>query len=175
MPATLGNVTVIGCGLIGGSIVKALRARAAASRISAIDAAPVLGAARALLDGAAEIGSREASALAEASDLVVLAVPIGAIMASLGPVLTTVRGGATVTDTGSVKAPIVAAARSHSNAASFVGGHPMAGREVGGFEASSPDLFERARWFWVEPAEASAIDRAILSAHLFGVLANCGH
>jgi prephenate dehydrogenase len=48
--------------------------------------------------------------------LVVLAAPIGAIIGSLGRVLATVRKGAVVTDTGSVKMPIVAAARSHANA-----------------------------------------------------------
>jgi prephenate dehydrogenase len=155
-PATLGSVTVIGCGLIGGSLVKALHARGGATRISAVDAADVLAQAEPYLSASAEPGSRQASALVESSDLVVLAVPIGAIIGSLGWVLTTVQKGAVVTDTGSVKKPIVAAARSHANGASFVAGHPMAGREVGGFEASSADLFERARWFIVEDAEAAA-------------------
>jgi prephenate dehydrogenase len=171
MPGTLGNVTVIGCGLIGGSLVKALRARGAAARLAAIDEASVLGVAAPYLDASAEIGSREVAALVEASDLVVLAVPIGAIMGSLGPVLTTIRKGATVTDTGSVKKPIVVAARSHPNGSSFVGGHPMAGREVGGFEASSAELFERARWFWVEgAADATAIDRVTALAGAVGAV-----
>ena len=169
MPSTLGNVTVIGCGLIGGSLVKSLRARGAASRVAAIDVGPVLGAAARYLDESAEIGSDKATALVETSDLVILAVPIGAIMGSLGPVLTTIRQGATVTDTGSVKKPIVAAARPHPNAGRFVGGHPMAGREVGGFEASSAELFERARWFWIEgTADPDAIDRVIALAGAVG-------
>src|SRR5262249_10917199 len=148
--ANLGKVTVIGCGLIGGSLVKALRSRGAAAEICAVDTREVLAAAEPYLDGWAEGGSKEASFLVGGSDLVVLAVPIGAIIASLGWVLSAVRKGAVVTDTGSVKMPIVAAARSHANARSFVAGHPMAGREVGGFDASSAELFERARWFLAE-------------------------
>jgi prephenate dehydrogenase len=148
--ANLGKVTVIGCGLIGGSLVKALHAKGAAAEICAVDTPEVLKAAEPYLDGWAEAGSKEASFLVGGSDLVVLAVPIGAIIGSLDWVLTAVRKGAVVTDTGSVKMPIVAAARSHPNAQSFVAGHPMAGREVGGFDASSADLFERARWFLAE-------------------------
>jgi prephenate dehydrogenase len=88
--------------------------------------------------------------------LVVLAMPIGAIVDSLSWVLATASKGAVVTDTGSVKKPVVAAARSNANASRFVAGHPMAGREVGGFEASSPDLFERARWFIAEDLSKGA-------------------
>jgi prephenate dehydrogenase len=149
----LGQVTVIGCGLIGGSLVKALRARGAAARLCAVDASVVLDGARSYLDDCADTGSSKATNLVATSDLVVLAMPISAIIGNLGWVLGAIQSGAVVTDTGSVKEPIVAAARSNPNAASFVGGHPMAGREVGGFEASTADLFERARWFLV--AEAS--------------------
>jgi prephenate dehydrogenase len=169
--ATLGRVTVIGCGLIGGSLVKALRARGGAERVSAVDVPDVLKKADPWLDGRAEVGSAEAKALVAGSDLVVLAVPIGAIIGSLGWVLTTVQKGAVVTDTGSVKKPIVAAARAHGNAAAFVGGHPMAGREVGGFEASSPDLFDRARWFLVADDERPAgpsLDRVTALAEAVG-------
>jgi len=172
--AILGKVTVIGCGLIGGSLVKALRARGGAASVSAVDGAEVLKKADPWLDSWAEAGSAEAKALVAGSDLVVLAVPIGAIIGSLGWVLTTVQKGAVVTDTGSVKKPIVAAARAHGNAAAFVAGHPMAGREVGGFDASSPDLFDRARWFLVaddeRPAGSSSasLDRATALAEAVG-------
>src|SRR5258705_9357003 len=130
--ATLGKVTVIGCGLIGGSLVKALRARGGAASVSGVDAVDVLKKAEPYLDGWAETGSPQAKALVAGSDLVVLAVPIGAIIGSLGWVLTTVQKGAVVTDTGSVKKPIVAAAGAHANAAAFVAGHPLSGRELGG-------------------------------------------
>jgi prephenate dehydrogenase len=152
----LGDVTVIGCGLIGGSLVKGLRRGGGASAVSAVDKAEVLEIAAPHLDDSAEPGSAKAASLIAKADLVVLAMPIGAIITSLGSVLAGVRQGTVVTDTGSVKKPVVAAARSHARASSFVGGHPMAGREVGGFEASSADLFEGARWFIVEDRAGGA-------------------
>jgi len=170
--ATLRQVTVIGCGLIGGSLVKALRARGAAVRLSAIDRPDVLRAAHPYLDDEADAGSTTATDLVASSDLVILAMPIGAIVSSLDWVLASIPKGGVVTDTGSVKKPIVAAARANANAASFVAGHPMAGREVGGFEASSADLFEKARWFLVRDAgtkgDGPSVDRVVALARAVG-------
>jgi prephenate dehydrogenase len=170
--ATLGQVTVIGCGLIGGSLVKALRARGAAHRLSAIDRPDVLRAARPYLDDDADAGSTTATDLVRSSDLVILAMPIGAIVSSLDWVLSSIPKGGIVTDTGSVKKPIVAAARANANAARFVAGHPMAGREVGGFEASSADLFEKARWFLVKDegtkSDGASVDRVVALARAVG-------
>jgi prephenate dehydrogenase len=171
----LGQVTVIGCGLIGGSLVKALRARRAASRLCAVDASAVLDVARTYLDDAAETGSTQATGLVATSDLVILAMPISAIIGNLKWVLASIPNDAVVTDTGSVKEPIVAAARSNPRGPCFVGGHPMAGREVGGFEASTSDLFEKARWFLVEDGagrkrgpDRSPLERAIALAEAVG-------
>jgi prephenate dehydrogenase len=145
----LGHVTIVGCGLIGGSLVKRLRERTAAQRISAIDREEVLALARSYLDGAAIPGSPSAARLVAESDLIVLATPVGTIVRDLSWVLDRIRPDAVVTDAGSVKQPIVEMAARHAKGARFVGGHPMAGREVGGFEASSPDLFSGVRWFIV--------------------------
>jgi prephenate dehydrogenase len=171
--AALRQVTVIGCGLIGGSLVKALRARGAVARLSAIDRPDVLRAARSYLDDDADAGSTKATSLVASSDLVILAMPIGAIISSLDWVLASIPKGGVVTDTGSVKRPIVAAAKLNANAASFVAGHPMAGREVGGFEASSADLFEKARWFLVRDAgtdgrDRQSVDRVVALAKAVG-------
>jgi prephenate dehydrogenase len=152
----LGRVTVIGCGLIGGSVVKGLRAREAARSLSAVDCEEVIALARPYLDGAASPGSDHAAELVAKSDLIVLATPVGSIVRDMGWVLDAAASGAVVTDTGSVKKPIIDAAARHVNGSLFVGGHPMAGREVGGFDASSPDLFERTRWFLVEVAPGAA-------------------
>jgi prephenate dehydrogenase len=171
----LGQVTVIGCGLIGGSLVKALRARKAAARLCAVDASTVLDVARTYLDDAAETGSTQATGLVATSDLVILAMPISAIVGNLEWVLAAIPNDAVVTDTGSVKEPIVAAARSNPRGSRFVGGHPMAGREVGGFEASTADLFEKARWFLIEDgaghkrgSDRSPLERAIALAESVG-------
>jgi prephenate dehydrogenase len=146
-----GRVTVIGCGLIGGSIVKALRDRTSAW-IAAVDSEPVLRLADPWLDGGAVPGSDLAREIVGAADITVLALPVGAIVASLPWVLESLGTHGLATDTGSVKRPIVGAARSHEKGERFVGGHPMTGRELGGFEASTPTLFDGARWFLVRDA-----------------------
>ena len=147
----LGRVTIVGCGLIGGSLVKRLRERKSATRISAVDTEEVLAKARPYLDEVATPGSPSKVALVADSDLVVLATPVGCIARDLGWALEAVGPDAVVTDTGSVKRAIVELAARHERGARFVGGHPMAGREVGGFDAASADLFEGARWLIVPP------------------------
>jgi prephenate dehydrogenase len=169
----LGRVAVVGCGLIGGSIVQGLRKTGRARRLSAVDHPPVLSAARAYLDAAAEPGSAEARELVRDADLVVLAVPVFAIIQSLEWVLGAVGDDTVVTDTGSVKKPILAAARSHPRGARFVAGHPMAGRETGGFESASGELFEGSRWFVVSELEGAttedrARDRVVALAQALG-------
>jgi prephenate dehydrogenase len=152
----LGRVTVVGCGLIGGSLVKCLREKKAAQRLSAIDREEVLALARPYLDGSAITGSSLAAQLVSESDLIVLATPVGVIVRDLAWMLDTAGPDAVVTDTGSVKKSIVDAAGRHAKGSRFVGGHPMAGREMGGFEAASPHLFEQARWFIVVGAPINA-------------------
>src|SRR5262245_46199031 len=160
----LGRVTVVGCGLIGGSLVKRLRERESVARITAIDRPEVLAAARAYLDDGATPGQPSAVAMVADSDLVILATPVGIIAHDLGWVLDAVGADAVVTDTGSVKQVIAEVAASHERGTRFVGGHPMAGNEVGGFEASSPDLFEGARWFVVAPPMATGSARETAGA-----------
>ncbi len=145
----LGRVTVVGCGLIGGSLVKCLRERKAALRLAAIDREEVLASARPYLDGSASPGSAGVAQLVAESDTIVLATPVGTIVSDLAWILDTAGIDAVVTDTGSVKKPVIDAAARHDRGSRFVGGHPMAGREVGGFEASSADLFDQTQWFLV--------------------------
>jgi prephenate dehydrogenase len=155
----LGRVTIIGCGLIGGSLVKCLRERKAALRLAGVDREEVLAAVRPYLDGSATPGSTGATELVAESDTIVLATPVGTIVKDLAWALDTAGPDAIVTDTGSVKRPVIDAAARHERGACFIGGHPMAGREVGGFEASSGALFERTYWFLVQ-GEPSAADAA---------------
>jgi prephenate dehydrogenase len=173
----LGRVTVVGCGLIGGSIVKGLKARGQAKHLAAIDRDDVLGAAQSFVDETAAIGSREASDVLGRSDLVVMASPVGAIVESLSWVLEAIPEWGVVTDTGSVKGAIIEAVRGLGRARRMVPGHPMAGREIGGFEASSAALFEGARWFIAAAADddvavfdvdVDAVERVIALAKVLG-------
>src|ERR1017187_8880690 len=123
------QVTIIGTGLIGGSLGLALKKRRLAGRIIGCDRAPALKRAQAC--GAIEAGSINPADAARGSDLVVLAT--------------------LVTDVGSTKAEIVArAAKSFGrNAATrFLAGHPMAGKEHAGVEFADADLFEGAAWLF---------------------------
>lgn len=106
------------------------------------------------------------------ADLVVLAAPPLAcleLVDALGHDLAAdLDADAVVTDVVSTKAAIVARAR--ATGLRFVGGHPMAGREIGGYEASDPELFRGRPWVIVppEPADAAAEDRVA------GLAAACG-
>lgn len=134
---TPGTVSVIGLGLIGGSI---LRAAARAGRtVRGHDTDPATRtAARAA--GPWPITDSLAGAV-DGAELVVLAVPPAAVPA----VLAELAGHpGVVTDAASVKQPVLAAAR-HA-AVRFVGGHPMAGRERAGFAAGDADLFTDRPW-----------------------------
>ena len=141
------QVTIIGTGLIGGSLGLALKKRRLAGRIIGCDRAPVLE--RAQDCGAIDSGSTNPADAVRGSDLVVLATPVIPILdlvARLGPAL---PPKTLVTDVGSTKAEIVKrAAKSFGRNAGqrFLAGHPMAGKEHAGVEFADADLFEGAAW-----------------------------
>jgi prephenate dehydrogenase len=125
------RAAIVGVGLIGGSIGMALRR--AGWHVTGRDRDPER-AARAV-----ELGALDAVGDDPDAELVFVATPVGAIAAEARKALAT---GAVVTDVGSVKAPVVAAA-DHPR---FVGGHPMAGSEQEGVEGADASLFEGATW-----------------------------
>ncbi len=140
------KLTIIGVGLIGGSLARALRAAGHVREI--------VGYGRSVgnLQQAVELGviDRAEVSLADAvrgSDMIVLAVPVGfmgEILEQLAPVL---DDAAVVTDVGSVKGSVIAAARTAlgTRFGRFVPGHPLAGTEQSGVAASLADLFQRRR------------------------------
>jgi prephenate dehydrogenase len=143
------QVTIIGTGLIGGSLGLALKKRRLAERIIGCDRAPVLE--RAQDCGVIEAGTTNPADAARGSDLVVLATPVIPILdliGRLGPVL---PPKTLVTDVGSTKAEIVRrAVKSFGRNAGhrFLAGHPMAGKEHAGVEFADADLFEGAAWLF---------------------------
>lgn len=140
------RMCVIGVGLIGGSLARAARRAGLCGTI--------IGAGRgeAHLERARELGvidefdTNIAAAVSDA-DLVVVAVPMGAMSAVLREVAMGLPAGAVVTDVGSAKASVVADARAvmAGRVADFVPGHPIAGTEKSGVEASFAELFEGRR------------------------------
>jgi prephenate dehydrogenase len=159
------RIFIVGTGLIGASTGLALRAAGFAGRIDGWDTSQLeMGAAVQMgaIDGRA--GSREdAMELAQLANLIVLAVPVLAIkdwMRQLAPVL---RAGQLVTDVGSTKLEIVELARqmfAGENTASFLPGHPMAGKESGGALLAEARLFDGAMWLFTPTGpEMTAIEK----------------
>ena len=143
------QVTIIGTGLIGGSLGLALKKRQLAGRIIGCDRAPVLK--RAKYCGAIEAGTANQAEAVRGSDLVVLATPVIPILDLIGRFGPALPAKTLVTDVGSTKAQIVQhAAKSFGRSAAqrFLAGHPMAGKENAGVEFADADLFEGAVWFF---------------------------
>lgn len=155
-------VAVIGLGLVGGSL--ALRLRAAGVRVTGIDVdAQVLAAARAR--HAVDQGS-DALAAAATADLVIIATPLDRIAEIAIAVAPSLRPGTVLTDTGSVKAPVVAAIEAALPAGvRFVGGHPMAGGEGQGFASADPGVLD-GRPYVLTPTSRTPPDAVAAMRHL---------
>ena len=142
------QITIVGTGLIGGSLGLALRKRKFTGRIVGCDRAPVLTRARDI--GAIDEGFTNPADAVRGSHVVVLATPVIAIIdliERLGPALS---ARALLTDVGSTKLGIVSTARKAmgKNAArQFLAGHPMAGKEQSGVDFADAELFSGAAWF----------------------------
>ena len=155
------RVSIVGFGLIGGSIARALRSRGGAGEwhVTAWSRSPGP-VQKAVEDGVVDVASATLEAAVRGSDLVVLAAPpltcLDLIDEIGGPLRKSLPEDATVTDAASSKARIVA--RADALRLPFVGGHPMAGREVSGYAAALPDLFVGRPWVTVPGAYARLID-----------------
>jgi len=146
MPLT--QLTIVGAGLIGGSIALRARQNGLASKICAIDRQPAPA-------GTSPFGqlfdhwiegdqSEEVKQCLQASALTVLCIPVSAIIQILPSVLKWSLGP--VTDCGSTKETIVRSVSAYQERARFVPGHPMAGHPRGGIENATSDLFVDKKW-----------------------------
>jgi prephenate dehydrogenase len=136
------KLALIGVGLIGGSFAKALRATGNVDRIVGFDVDAQA------LTNAAEIGilddaAASAGAAIDGVDVVVVSTPVGSMQNIFREIAPHLSRTAIVTDTGSTKSSVIAAARRELGAAfeRFVPGHPIAGSERSGVGASRADLF----------------------------------
>ncbi len=160
------RVAIVGVGLIGASLARALRERGLAKAIVGFDqGAGVAERARAL--GVVDEAAAGLDAACDGADLVIVATPVGAAVSLIAPVVAAAPG-ALVIDVGSVKGAIVdaaAAAHADGEAALIVPCHPISGTEQSGPEAGFASLFEN-RWCVLTPlaredaAYGAAVDRA---------------
>lgn len=164
MPGETPTLAVVGLGLIGGSLVKAVKERKLPYR--------VIGVARreetrrqALECGAVDEIFASPAEAAPHADLVVLALPVLTIASALGEMSPLLAPLSVVTDVGSTKGDLVSRIEKElPPGISFVGGHPIAGTEDSGFEASFSTLFEEARCILTPgpsstPAAVDAVSR----------------
>jgi len=154
------SVAVIGLGLVGGSLARALTA--AGYRVTGIDWPLVVR--RALATRAIAHGRMRAEAAAEC-EVVVLAAPPATNLRLLRRLAPLARPGLVLTDVSSVKGEIAREAKK-LGLRGFVGGHPMAGSEKRGFASSSATLF-RGRSWWIVPggdAGPARVVRALVRA-----------
>ena len=165
----LGRVAILGLGLMGGSLARAVTGLDLAERVTGWspqaterDAAQTA--------GAVTFTAADWRRAVEDADLVMIATPLAAAL-SVVTQIGEVSRHATVTDVASLKAPMLEAARRGGIAERFVGSHPMAGSEASGFWASRGDLFQGARVWTVtgeaRPEHGDAVERfwSALGAH----------
>src|SRR5579863_1315123 len=142
------QITIIGTGLIGGSLALALKKKKFSGRIVGCDREATLEKAR--MSGAIDAGSANPGDAVHGSQLVVLATPVLAIVDLIDRLGPSLSAKALLTDVGSTKAMVVEQATKvfgKNVGKRFLAGHPMAGKELSGVDYADPDLFQNAVWF----------------------------
>lgn len=151
----VGNLAIVGMGLMGGSLGMAALERGLAQQVIGFDQDP-RAAAQALAKGAIR---RAAPTLREAvsdADIVVIATPVGSIAEVFARAAPHLRPGTIVTDLGSTKAGIVDQIGTIAPfSVHFIGGHPVAGSEREGIHAAAADMYEGCLWI-LTPTQATS-------------------
>jgi len=157
-------LAVVGVGLIGGSFAAALRRAGQVGHILGVSRR------QGTLDQALHLGLIDEAASPEQAgadaDLILLAIPVCAMNAVFPALRDTLRPGAIVTDAGSTKCDVIAAARAAlgERIGQFVPGHPVAGSEAAGPSAADPDLYLGRKVILTPLAENDAASIARVSA-----------
>ena len=147
------RMAVIGCGLIGSSVVRAAREKGAVGEIVVSDASEAVRERVVALGLADRVVAEPAEAVAGA-DLVVFATPVLAVAGAMKAAARALQPGATVTDVGSVKGAVAEALTAAApDGVHVIPGHPIAGAEHSGPDAGLAELFE-GRWVILTPRES---------------------
>ena len=161
------NIGIIGLGLIGGSIAIDLKRKGYAHQVLGVEADSV-NASAALKIGLVDRIVQVEECVAE-SDIIILAVPVGAAARLLPQVLDMVDDTKTVTDVCSTKELLVKTVKDHPMRRRYVASHPMAGTEYSGPWAAMPGLFDGHACIICDPQD-SACDAVNLIEDLYTVL-----
>ncbi len=158
------KITIVGLGLMGGSLAGALKGRCSA--VTGVDARPKaieIALAQGLIDDATDLRSAVSSA-----DIIVLATPVRVIMELIPKIAPWLAPGSLLMDLGSTKRQILEVMAATPDHIEVLGGHPMCGKELSGVEAADPALFQ-ACTFILSPLprtseEALALGRELVLA-----------
>lgn len=157
------RVTIIGMGLIGSSLARAVKAQMPGVLLRVSDGSPDVCERVRELGLADEVCDQPATAVIDA-ELVVLAVPVGAMAGVLAEIAGDMAPGAVISDVGSVKESVLkamtAAMPSHVH---IVPGHPVAGTERSGPDAGFASLFD-GRWCILTPEDVGSAATAQVAA-----------
>jgi cyclohexadieny/prephenate dehydrogenase len=155
---TFKHLGLVGCGLIGSSILRAVREGALVERTSVFDRDGNV-CAYVQAEGLADAAATDPGVLAGA-DLVLLCVPVGAMGPAAASIAEELQPGAVVSDVGSVKASVIEDVSPHlPGGVAFIPAHPIAGTEHSGPAAGFAGLFQ-GRWVILCPPGATAMDEA---------------
>ena len=135
------NIAIIGLGLIGGSIAKALRKSTFKIKIAAFDDNDII-----KLALEEKVIDQKLNSIEEAAeyDFIILSLPIDLSLKFFKKLIPLIKKDAIISDVCSVKGPFEKEWQGAESKGFYIGGHPMTGKEVGGFKNSDPLLFENA-------------------------------
>jgi len=157
----ISQITIVGTGLIGGSLGLALKTHGFSGRIVGCDRAAVLE--KAYHHATIDVGYSDPIDAIRGSQVVVLATPVGAIIDLIELIGPGLPPKILITDVGSTKVEVTARARAvfgKAAAKRFLAGHPMAGKEQSGVTNADANLFEGAAWL-VTPMAGQNVDEGL--------------
>jgi prephenate dehydrogenase len=150
------KITIIGVGLIGGSLGLALKEKKPNFKIVGIDKQEIVE--KAIARGAIDEGTVNLEEGIKEADIVIIATPVKTILDLLPRINPFLKKGCLVTDTGSTKGQIVERANKVlSKDVFFIGGHPMAGSEKCGIEEANPHLFHNKTYILTPTKKSNLI------------------
>jgi prephenate dehydrogenase len=176
MAAPFCRVAIVGTGLIGGSFGLALRKYFPDTVVAGYDKPGVL--IDAFGRGAIHEGIPDLARALAGADLIYMALPVGHTIELLPEIARLAPPDALVTDASSTKRSVCATAAQsfHEGGAHFLGGHPMAGKEVSGIDAAEADLFRGSKYALIRatPNEKAAKERESLVAEFVMLIEKLG-
>jgi prephenate dehydrogenase len=150
------KITIIGLGLIGGSLAKALRGKAGFSDIIAVDTNKDAIEA-AMKEGVISEGKEVPGQSVYTSDIIFICTPVRWIPGYIAMLAPHVKEDCIITDVGSTKDEIIQCVNKMADPPCFIGGHPMAGTEKSGYSGSYAHMFENA-YYVLTPSRTTTRD-----------------